>query len=103
MNNILGYYPVIGDSIMENAICDVCVNHRGHGSSCTCCGQWDIDQAELIFSWSESDTPTWCCVCDSLIEHNLTGYGLEYAADIVAAPGAASVYRKALKRAYFAD
>jgi len=99
---ILGYYPVINQEIIQDPICADCVKFNGHGKNCPCCEPWDIDAAEPIFSWTESDTPTFCTACSSLIPHNLTREGLEYVRDWLQDPGGLPEYREQLLKAYLA-
>lgn len=48
---------------------------------CEDCVPGDVEDHDPIWSWSESDTPTHCAKCESLIPHTLTSDGLEYVAE----------------------
>ena len=95
---ILGHYPVYGDLQLGDPVCAHCRDTKGHGSICECCTEWV--ESEPIFADSESDTPTFCTICESLIPHGLTQEGISYIAELLAAPGLATKFRHMLTNYY---
>lgn len=79
MMRAIGYYPSAGSFYLD-AACPSC--HEKHGAGrCSCCVQYVHDESEPVFHDSESDTPTHCAFCESLIPHRLTPDGREYVAE----------------------
>jgi hypothetical protein len=67
---VLGYYVDC-----DTAHCADCVDLEGWE------GFEDWDEPLAISAWDESDTPTHCAICESLIPHGLTSDGLAYVAE----------------------
>jgi hypothetical protein len=78
MYDVIGYYPF--DTTTETygePFCATCAPLHSEGV-CDCCSAWTLATAQPIDSDMDSDTPTHCVICESIIPHTLTVDGVAY-------------------------